>query len=268
MNIEGAVVLVTGASSGIGEATARAVSEAGARVVLVARRESRIQQLASEMRHAIAISCDVTDPARVAQAVQRAHAEFGRIDVLVNNAGQGLQARIEEIELDDYRALLDLNLVAPLAMIKAVIPVMRKQGAGSIVNVSSGATFAAQAGAGAYTSSKAALNMLSDVARIELADTGIVVSTMYPFITATEFYGAVKAGTDVSKAVELGASSMAHPPALVAGKILELIRTGAARGDLVPTKFGGSYQELAQGFSASPLAVDAMVKNRSRLAGC
>lgn len=95
MDISGKVVLITGASSGIGEATARAASRAGARLVLAARREDRVKALAGELGDAIAVRCDVTDQAQVSSLVQAALDSFGRIDVLVNNAGQGLQAEIE-----------------------------------------------------------------------------------------------------------------------------------------------------------------------------
>lgn len=242
MEIKDAVVLVTGSSSGIGEATARAAAKAGAFVVLLARREGRIASLAAELGNALAVPCDVTRPEQVHHAVQSTIEQFGRIDVLVNNAGQGLHGDIEDIGVDDFRALLDLNLVAPLVLMQAVIPFMRQQGAGSIVNVSSGATLAAYPGSAAYTSSKAGLNMLSDVARLELADCGILVSLMHPFVTATEFYGAVRSGADTARAQEADMASIAHTPGLVADMILDLIRTGAAQADLVPAAYGGSFK--------------------------
>ena len=167
-DIKNAVVLVTGASSGIGAATARAASRDGAQLVLIARREDRIRQLAEELGDAIPVRCDVTDARQVATAVDAAISAFGRIDVLIDNAGQGLQAPIEEVQPDDFRALLELNLVAPLLTMQAVIPVMRKQAAGGIVNVSSGTTFSALPASGAYAASKAGLNMLSAVARVDL----------------------------------------------------------------------------------------------------
>jgi NADP-dependent 3-hydroxy acid dehydrogenase YdfG len=240
MDIDGAVVLVTGASSGIGAATARAASRAGARVVLAARREDRIRQLADELGDAVPVRCDVTDPAQVAAAVSTATDSFGRTDVLVNNAGQGLQASIEEIDPDDFRAVLELNLVAPLVTMQAVIPVMRKQGAGSIVNVSSGITLSVIPGTGAYASSKAGLDQLSAVARADLASAGIVVSTMYPFITATEFLASVRAGHDAAAHLETSHGPQPQRPEQVAEAILDLIKTGAERADLVPEQFGGS----------------------------
>lgn len=242
MELKNAVVLVTGASSGIGEAAARAAAGAGARLVLLARREDRIASLAAELGNALAVPCDVTRLEQVHQAVQSAIEKFGRIDALVNNAGQGLHGEIEAIRIDDFRALLDLNLVAPLALMQAVIPFMRQQGAGSIVNVGSGATLATYPGSAAYTSSKSGLNMLSSVARLELASSGIAVSLMHPFVTTTEFYGAVKSGAETARAQEGDMVSFAHKPELVADMILDLIRTGAAQADLVPTAYGGSFK--------------------------
>jgi NADP-dependent 3-hydroxy acid dehydrogenase YdfG len=242
MDINGAVVLVTGASSGIGAATARAASRAGARVVLAARREDRIRNLAEELGNAVPVRCDVTDAGQVAAAVRAATDTFGRIDVLVNNAGQGLQASVGEIDPDDFRAILDLNLVAPLITMRAVIPVMREQGAGSIVNVSSGIALSVIPGSGAYAGSKAGLGHLSAVARKDLESAGIVVSTMYPFITATEFLDSVRAGHEAAAQLEHSHGPRPQTPDQVAEAILDLIKTGAERADLVPAQFGGSFQ--------------------------
>ncbi len=243
MDINGAVVLVTGASSGIGAATARAASHAGARVVLAARREERIRQLASELGAAVPVRCDVTDPGNVAAAVRTATDAFGRLDVLVNNAGQGLHAPLEQIDPDDFRAVLELNLIAPLVTMQAVIPVMRRQGAGSIVNVSSGITFSALPGSAGYGASKAGLSKLSAVARAELAGTGIAVSTMYPFITDTEFIESLRGGTESASQLESSHAPKPQSPGQVAEAILDLIKTGAEQADLVPEQFGGSYSE-------------------------
>ena len=238
MEIDGAVVVVTGASSGIGAATARAASRAGARVVLAARRVDRLADLAGELDESVAVRCDVTDPAQVATLVRTALDAFGRIDVLVNNAGQGLQATTEEISLDDLRAVLELNLVAPLAMMQAVLPTMRRQGAGSIVNVSSGTTFADVPGTGGYVASKIALERLSAIARNELEGTGIAVSTVIPFATSTEFLTAIRAGRADAEAMTAGADF--DPPEQVADAILQLVASGAPRLDLVPAAYGGT----------------------------
>lgn len=238
MEIENAVVVVTGASSGIGEATARAAAERGARLVLAARREDRLADLAAQLDRAVAVPCDVTDAVQVHALVRSALESFGRVDVLVNNAGQGLQAAVEQTDVDDFRALLELNLVAPFALMQAVIPVMRAQGSGSIVNVSSGTTFADAPGTGAYVASKIALERLTAVARAELAGTGIAVSTVIPFVTSTEFVSALRAGRT---AAESGLAGVAFDtPEQVADAILDLVRSGAPQLDLVPAAYGGS----------------------------
>lgn len=239
MQMQDAVVVITGASSGIGAATARAAARAGARVVLAARREDRIRDLAAELGSgAIAVRCDVTDRAQVDALAQAALDAFGRIDVLVNNAGQGLQSSIEALALDDLRAVLELNLVAPLATMQAVLPAMRAQGTGAIVNVSSGTTFADVPGTGGYVASKIALERLSAIARAELEGTGVVVSTLIPFATETEFMTAIRAGRAEAEAMTAGAAF--DTPATVAEAVLALIASGDARMDLVPAAYGGS----------------------------
>jgi len=240
MDINQAVVLVTRASSGIGAATARAASRAGARVVLRARREDRIRRLAGELGEAVPVRCDVTDAGEVDAAVRTATDAFGRIDVLCNIAGQGLHAPLEQIDPDDFRAILDLNLVAPLVTMQAVLPVMRTQGSGSIVNVSSGITFSALPGSAAYSASKAGLSKLSAVARAEVADAGIAVSTMYPFVTDTEFIESLRGETESASQLESSHAPKPQSPEQVAEAILDLIKTGAEQADLVPAQFGGS----------------------------
>lgn len=238
MDLDDAVVVVTGASSGIGEATARAAARRGARIVLAARREERITDLAEELGRAVAVRCDVTDPSQVDTLVQSAVDAFGRVDVVVNNAGQGHEGTIEQIALDDFRALLELNLIAPLSVMQAVLPVMRAQGAGSIVNVSSGTTFANIAGTAAYVASKIALERLSAIARAELDGTGITVSTVIPFATSTEFVTSLRAGRERAEAGLAGVEL--DRPEQVAEVILGLVRSGDAQADLVPAAYGGS----------------------------
>jgi NADP-dependent 3-hydroxy acid dehydrogenase YdfG len=238
MEIQDRVIVITGASSGIGAATARAAAAAGARVVLAARREDRVRELADELGDAVAVRCDVTDRAQVTSLVQAALAAFGRIDVLVNNAGQGLQAEVEQLSLDDFRDVLELNLVAPLAAMQAVLPTMRQQGEGAIVNVSSGTTFADVPGTGGYVASKIALERLSAIARNELEGSGVTVSTIIPFATDTEFLASIKAGRSEAETMTAGATF--DSPEQVADAILELVKTGDARKDLVPAAFGGT----------------------------
>lgn len=242
MEITNAVVFITGASSGIGAATARAASRAGARVVLVARSEDKLRALAQELDDAVVAACDITRPEQVAAAIQTALDAYGRIDVLINNAGQGLQGRIEDIESVNFRAILELNLIAPQTTMKEVAPLMREQGGGAIVNIGSGITFSALPETGGYSASKAGLAKLSAIARAELADDGIVVSTLFPFVTETNFIASISAGRESAEALEADHAPEPHPPEKVAAAVLDLIRSGAAQADLVPEEFGGSYR--------------------------
>ena len=191
MDIRGKVILVTGASMGIGLATVRRFVDAGARVVLVARSTDTIEQAADELRHAghdaLVVTADVRDPAAVARMVDATIARYGRLDVLVNNAGQAAAGRIADINPDDYRSIIELNLFGALYAMQAAIPAMRNGGGGIIVNISSMTSKMTLPGYAAYASTKAALNLMSATARAELAPDNIRVITVYPRLTATDF---------------------------------------------------------------------------------
>lgn len=180
MDIDQKTLLIIGASSGIGAAVARLASDQGANVALVARRLDRLERLADELPNSLAIEGDVTDRAQLDAAVEVTLARFGRLDVLINNAGQGLHVPLMDVKAEDYRAILELNLIAALGALQAVAAVMERQGEGAIVNVSSGSALKVPPGVGVYASSKAALDMITAVARLELAPLGIVVSNIHP----------------------------------------------------------------------------------------
>ena len=230
MDVSAKVVVVTGASSGIGEATARRLAREGARLVVAARRADRIRALAGELGDAVAVTTDMRDPAQVRALVAAAADTYGGVDVLVNNAGQGLHVPVKDIALDDLVAVTELNFYAPLVAMQSVIPIMRERGGGSIVNVSSGTTLMLPTGTAGYASTKAALNMLSRTARAELAEDGIAVSVVYPFVTATEFHDTLRAGEGPSGRPGLEPQS----PELVADAIAHLIATGEEEAVLVP----------------------------------
>lgn len=240
MQIENTVMLITGASSGIGAATARAAAASGARLVLAARREDRIRALAAEIGDAIAVRCDVTDTDGIDALIEGAVSRYGRIDVVVNNAGQGLVAPIEATDPADLRALFELNVVAPLGVMRAVIPLMRAQRSGTIVNVSSGTTFQPIPGVGAYSATKAALSTLSAVARVELAIDNITVSTMFPYITETDFMASLRGPAPTWDSGDSGDGPTPQTPESVAKAILRLIVSGDAAADLVPREDGGT----------------------------
>jgi NADP-dependent 3-hydroxy acid dehydrogenase YdfG len=224
MDIEGTVCIVTGASSGIGAATARLLSDMGARVVLAARRAERLEALAAELSGSLAIPTDVTLPEEVQRLVTRTVEAYGRVDVLVNDAGQGLHVPLEELDPSDLRAVFELNVVAPLVGMQAVLPFMRAQSRGAIINVSSATSLRVFPGIGGYAATKAALNMLSQVARLELAEAGVMVSVVYPSITTSEFHERLRAGHLASGARRIPPD----PPELAAAAIAFAIRTGEA----------------------------------------
>lgn len=230
MELQGTVVIVTGASSGIGAATARACAREGARVVLAARRTDRLEALASELPDAFVVTTDMRVPEQVRRLVRAAVDRYGRVDVLVNDAGQGLHVPIEAVALDDLQAVIELNLYGPLVAMQSVVPLMRSQGAGAIVNVSSNTTRMVLPGVGPYSASKCALNQVSATARAEWAADGIVVSLVYPNVTATEFHSALRAGE-----IRGGGRFVPQPPELVADAILQAIKTGEADVVIPPT---------------------------------
>jgi NAD(P)-dependent dehydrogenase (short-subunit alcohol dehydrogenase family) len=236
MQVAGKVVVVTGASGGIGLATARLLGARGAKVVLAARNEQALRAAAVEIPGSLAVRADLRSAEDIRALVEQAVATFGRIDCLVNNAGQDFNAPVEAIDPDDFRSILELNLIGALAAMQAVIPIMRRQGAGTIVNVSSGTTRMILTGSAGYSSSKAALNHLSLVAREELAPDGIVVSLIYPYITATDLERNAIGADEGSMAGPPPGIPPADPPEKVAEAILELIESGEAELSLVPRR--------------------------------
>ncbi|HSE05885.1 MAG TPA: SDR family NAD(P)-dependent oxidoreductase, partial [Methylomirabilota bacterium] len=180
----GRVALVTGASSGIGAATARALAGAGLRVALCARRKDRLEQLAADLgaqgAEAAVHTVDVTDALAVQVMVDEVVARWGRLDVLVNNAGRGLSATLEQTTAEDLRALMELNVVAVLGATRAVLPIMRRQGSGHVINVSSVVGRRAVPYRAAYSATKFALGALSEALRVELTGSGIAVTLVYP----------------------------------------------------------------------------------------
>src|SRR5882672_4401247 len=154
MQIEDRVFIVTGASSGIGLATATALSGRCAKVALLARSTDALDNLAQQLSGSLPLSVDMTQFDRVREAVQVVHAHYGRIDGLVNNAGRSYAASVEEIDTALFEEIFHLNVLGPIVAMQAVIPSMRTQGGGSIVNINSGTAFMTIPQYSVYSSSK------------------------------------------------------------------------------------------------------------------
>jgi short-subunit dehydrogenase len=194
MQLKNATVIVTGASAGIGRETALEFARAGANVVLAARRADRIEAVAEQCRalgvEAVVVPADVARGDDTARIVREAIERFGRIDVLVNNAGFGFSGTIEETTEADMRELLDVNYMAAFNLTRAVLPYMREQRRGHIVNVSSVVGKIAFPFHGAYSASKFALSAMTEALRGELDGSGVTATAVLPGSTRTEFFDA------------------------------------------------------------------------------
>ncbi len=239
-SLEKQVVLITGCSSGIGEALAREFHAKGHRVVATARKLSslnHLENLGIETR-----SLDITNPQSIRSAIGSVVQEAGRIDMIVNNAGILVVGPLAEIPLEDFRAEFETNVTGALAVIQEAVPLFAKQGRGRIVNVGSVMAELGTPFAGAYCASKAALHMLTDILRVELAPFGIDVILVAP--------GAIKSKIDVGArryAEKYGAEGSLYRP--VANQIER--RAGASQENPMPA------EKFAKKFVAAVTAASA-----------
>lgn len=227
MQIKDRVFIVTGASSGIGLSTAMALSEHGGKVALLARSVDTLKKLSKQLPGSLPVTADMTRFDDVRRAVRAVHEHYGRIDGLINNAGRSYAASIEEIDPALFDEIFHLNVLGPIVAMQAVIPTMRSQGGGSIVNMNSGTSFMTIPQYSVYSASKRALVGFSLTARAELAKDGIVVSEIYPFITATNF-GQNRMGKPVGGGPSANYAE-GDKPAFVAGLVLQAIQEGQAQ---------------------------------------
>jgi NAD(P)-dependent dehydrogenase (short-subunit alcohol dehydrogenase family) len=193
--MQGKIVAITGASRGIGAASARVFADAGARVVLLARSGDEIAALANEIgRRALAIACDVGDADSVKAAMAQIVAECGGLDVLIGNAGViDPIARISDARVEDWGRAIDINLKGVFYGMQAAIPVMRARGGGTIITVSSGAAHNPLEGWSAYCAGKAGAAMLTRAAHLEESGNGLRIMGMSPGTVATEMQVKIKA---------------------------------------------------------------------------
>ncbi|MYC97070.1 MAG: SDR family NAD(P)-dependent oxidoreductase [Caldilineaceae bacterium SB0661_bin_32] len=190
--LKGKVAVVTGASRGIGEAIADALAAEGCRLILAARSKDKLEDVSSGLRlrhgvEVITVPTDIGDEGEARRLIETAESHFGGVDILVNNAGMGIYGAIDELHLDDLRNVFEVNFFGPLAALQAAVPVMRRNGGGIIVNVSSIVGKFPQPLGGGYTATKFALQGASGAARAELKRDNIDVVLVCPGLTDTEF---------------------------------------------------------------------------------
>jgi len=260
MDIENKVIIVTGASAGIGQAVAEALALASANVVLVARREERLQLLAEQMERLpgkrLVVAGDIRSEAFAPQVIERSLSAFGRVDVLVNNAGLGHRSMIAEMPPEDMRTIIETNILGLLFMTQAALQPMREQRAGQIINVSSIAGQRPLPNGALYPASKTAVNFISRSLRIEGKPYNIKVTTIYPGLTKTEF-GHVRLG---EKGINrFGIEGV--PAERVAAKIVQAIRNG--RSEVYVTWYDWLFVHLNRLF---PRTTDWIIARGAHLA--
>lgn len=222
MELNGKVIIITGASSGVGRAAALALAERGARVALASRSPEKLHEVAARSQNALVVPTDVTDADAVGAMASRVQSHFGRIDILINNAGQAMLARVEHIGVPELRALTEVNVVGPLLAIRAVLPVMRSQGEGTLVHVTSGTVGVGVPGLGAYSATKAAAETLFLTARAELREQNIRCILFSPGPTATGL-GENALRTGPADQVQVRSAGTANTPESAAARLIETI---------------------------------------------
>jgi NADP-dependent 3-hydroxy acid dehydrogenase YdfG len=225
--LAGKVALVTGASSGIGEATAIALAEAGAAVAIAARRRNRLDALAGKLRgggaRVLQLDLDVTDEQACTAAVARTRDELGGLDVLVNNAGVMLLGTIVGADTEDWRRMVQTNVMGVMYMTAAAIEGMVDQGSGDIVNMSSVAGRQARKGAGVYNASKWAVNAFSESLRQEVTGRGVRVGLVEPGAVATELTDHITRPDAKAASVQMYTSMRALQAEDIARAVLYLV---------------------------------------------
>ena len=262
MKIDGARILITGASRGIGEAAALELARRGARLAIAARGKEDLERVSDEIKAvtgsaAVVIPTDVSKEAEVKAMVAAAVGALGAIDVLVNNAGLGLTGPVVEIDPKDLRYVFEVNVVAPHIATRAALPGMVQRRRGQIVNVGSVASHISTPNLGGYSATKFALKALSDALRMELQGTGVGVSLICPGPIATEFVSYSKG----ENAGRLPTRPLGAPAADVARVIARAITRNQAEA-FVPAY----YQALVGANSVAPQVLRIAGKRGADLA--
>jgi len=195
-NIRNKVVVITGASSGIGEATAKLLAQNGAKVVLAARREERLNAIVNEIKQgggeAVSVKADVVSAEDMLKLAEFSRSIYGRIDVWVNNAGVMPSSRMHELRIDEWDQMIDVNIKGVLYSIAAVLPIMREQQSGHIINLSSTAGYQVSPTNAVYAATKFAVRAISEGLRLEESSTSHIRSTLIaPGLTKTELFESI-----------------------------------------------------------------------------
>jgi len=204
MRLQGKIAVITGASMGIGEATARLFVTEGASVVFASRELARVEAARQRVATAVpgsaertmSVACDVRQRADLEKLLAAALARFGRVDIWVNNAGFGMVDSVQRMDMDECRRMFDTNLFGAVTGMQVAIPKMREQGSGAILNISSVAGHIAVPYMAAYGATKHALNCFTKAARLELKKTGVHINNVCPGYVKTEFSANVVRGDD------------------------------------------------------------------------
>ncbi|MGC2782019.1 MAG: SDR family oxidoreductase [Bradyrhizobium sp.] len=206
MKLDGKIALITGGGSGIGRATALALATRGTHLVLFGRTASKLEATADlAASHGVRVETiggNVADETACMDALETVRARFGRLDILVNNAGNVRAGRLETTAVADIRAMIEIDLVAPILWTRAALPLLRASGDGAIVNVTSGIALVGAPFYATYAAAKAGLARFGEALHRELLDEGVRVLTVYPGATDTPMMSTNKAGPDLGFARE------------------------------------------------------------------
>ncbi len=226
-HLKNKVIIITGASSGIGQVTAELLYKYKADVVLVARNKEKLEKISKELSDALFIVTDITKSNEIENMINIVMNRYDKIDVLINNAGRGtVWKTVENIDINEFKDILDVNVMGQIMLMKKVIPIMRKQGHGSIINIGSGSIYIKKEGASVYPGTKVLFNHISKIAQIELKKDNIKVSIVHPYITKTNFFENIKNENNESVSSLNDFMNVADEPIKVAEKIIEAIETG------------------------------------------
>ncbi|MCU1450478.1 MAG: adh 1 [Acidimicrobiales bacterium] len=232
MEISGSVAVVTGASSGIGAAVATDLARRGARVVAVARRKDRLEELVEGWRphsaDSMAVAADISSRSECERVVREVEDRFGRVDLLVNNAGISIHRNAARTTADDVERLMAVNFFAPVYLATSALPGMLQRGQGALVNVTSVAGYVPNPGESAYGAAKAALSLWSHGLAVDLHGTGVQVTVVSPGPIDTEIW---------SLDEELSYTGKLYPPQVVADAVADAVEKGWVHRT-VPRRYG------------------------------